>query len=95
VCLPEHARWTSNLRATAREALKAGKIPNRKPDRTWVGPGVNVACSICGLPGDALASAVSEIQFARDGDNPGLDVFHVHIRCFAAWEFERDQDGTA
>jgi hypothetical protein len=30
-----------------------------------------------------------EIQFARDGDNPGLDKFHVHIRCFAAWEFER------
>jgi hypothetical protein len=30
-----------------------------------------------------------EIEFARDGDNPGLDKFHVHIRCFAAWEFER------
>jgi hypothetical protein len=34
-----------------------------------------------------------EIQFRRDGDNPGLDKFHVHIRCFAAWEFERRQDG--
>jgi hypothetical protein len=31
-----------------------------------------------------------EIQFARDGSiNPGLDKFHVHVRCFAAWEFER------
>jgi hypothetical protein len=30
-----------------------------------------------------------QIEFARDGDNPGLDIFHVHIRCFAAWEFER------
>jgi hypothetical protein len=30
-----------------------------------------------------------EIQFARDGDNPGLDKFHVHVNCFAAWEFER------
>jgi len=30
-----------------------------------------------------------EIEFAHDGDNPGLDKFHVHIRCFAAWEFER------
>jgi hypothetical protein len=30
-----------------------------------------------------------EIQFARDGDHPGLDKFHVHVRCFAAWEFER------
>ncbi len=33
-----------------------------------------------------------EIQFTRDGDNPGLDKFHVHIRCFAAWEFERRSD---
>ncbi len=33
-----------------------------------------------------------EIQFTRDGDNPGLDKFHVHIRCFAAWEFERSSD---
>jgi len=30
-----------------------------------------------------------EIQFARDGANPGLDNFHIHVRCFAAWEFER------
>jgi hypothetical protein len=30
-----------------------------------------------------------EIQFEHDGANPGLDKFHVHIRCFAAWEFER------
>ena len=30
-----------------------------------------------------------EIQFAHDGDSPGLDKYHVHIRCFAAWEFER------
>ena len=33
-----------------------------------------------------------EIQFTRDGDNPGLDKFPVHIRCFAAWEFERSSD---
>jgi hypothetical protein len=33
-----------------------------------------------------------EIQFARD-DNAGLDKYHFHIRCFAAWEFERRRDG--
>ena len=26
-----------------------------------------------------------EIQFARDGDNPGLDKHTFHIRCYAAW----------
>ena len=35
-----------------------------------------------------------EIQFAHDGSNPGLDKYHVHIRCFAAWEFERQHGGA-
>ena len=43
---------------------------------------------MCDLP-VTKAELEFEIQFARDGDNPGLDKFHVHIRCFAAWEFER------
>jgi hypothetical protein len=30
-----------------------------------------------------------EIQFERNGHDPGLDKYHVHIRCFAAREFER------
>jgi hypothetical protein len=33
------------------------------------------------------------IQFAFDGAEPGLDKFHLHVRCFAAWEFERTRDG--
>jgi hypothetical protein len=28
-------------------------------------------------------------QMPDDGDNPGLDKFHVYIWCFAAWAFER------
>ena len=47
-----------------------------------------VACAICDLP-ITKDEMEFEIQFARDGDNPGLDKYHVHIRCFAAWEFER------
>jgi hypothetical protein len=39
----------------------------------------------------ACAVAFSEIQFARNGDNPGLDKFHAHVCCFAAWEFERNE----
>ncbi|HEX6314944.1 MAG TPA: hypothetical protein VFZ73_08800 [Gemmatimonadaceae bacterium] len=34
-----------------------------------------------------------EIEFRYDGSNPGLNKFHVHIRCFAAREFERHRDG--
>ena len=76
------------LRAKAREAIRTGKLPNRRPDRTWGGPGVGASCTICGEPvtKDQLEF---EIQFARDGSVPELDKFHIHVRCFAAWEFER------
>ena len=76
------------LREKAITAIRNGKLPARRPDRTWGGPGVGAPCAVCELPvtKDELEF---EIQFAHDGDNPGLDRFHVHIRCFAAWELER------
>ena len=79
------------LRAKAREVLKAGKVPDRRPDRTWGGHGVGATCVVCDLAVTPQQMEF-EIQFARDGDNPGLDKFHVHIRCYAAWEFERQRD---
>lgn len=83
--MPDEAR----LREQAREAIQNGKLPSRAPDRTWGGPGVGAECSVCGKPvtKDELEF---EIQIEHDGTIPGLDKFHVHIRCFAAWEFERN-----
>ena len=76
------------LREQARAVVVNGKLPARRPDRTWGGPGVGAPCTVCELPvkKDELEF---EIQFARDDDDPGLDKYHVHVRCFAAWEFER------
>jgi hypothetical protein len=76
------------LRAKARELIRAGKLPDRRPDRSWGGPGVGAPCVVCGeaVTKDQLEF---EIQFAHDGGNPGLDKFHIHVRCYAAWEFER------
>ncbi len=84
--VPDEPRLREQTRATA----QTGKLPARAPDRTWGGPGVGAACAVCEKPvtKDELEF---EIEFARDGDNPGLDKFHVHIRCFAAWEFERNK----
>ncbi len=77
------------LRQQARTAIQSGKMPAQRPDRTWGGPGVGAACAICERPvgRDELEF---EVQFAHDGDSPGLDKFHLHLRCFAAWEFERN-----
>ena len=80
------------LRTKASEVLRRGNLPNRRPDRTWGGPGVGPACAVCALPVNPDQMEF-EIEFARDGDYPGLDNFHVHVRCFAAWEFERRRDG--
>ena len=76
------------LREKAREALYSCRMPTSPPDRTWGGHGVGISCSVCELPitDDQLEF---EIEFSRDGDTPGLGAFHVHLRCFAAWEFER------
>jgi hypothetical protein len=76
------------LRDKARAAVQDGKLPSRRPDGTWGGPGVGADCAVCELPVEKT-EVEFEIEFARDGDNPGLDKFHVHIRCFDAWEFER------
>jgi hypothetical protein len=81
------------LREKAREAVQSGKLPSRGPDRMWGGPGVGAECAVCGLLGTKDEMAF-EIEFAHDGDNPGLDKYQVHIRCFAAWEFERRHNGS-
>jgi hypothetical protein len=80
------------LREKARAAIREGKMPSRAPDRSRGGPGVGAACAVCGLP-VTKDEKEFEIEFAHDGANPGLDKFHVHIRCFAAWEFERRSAG--
>jgi hypothetical protein len=76
------------IREKARAAVRSGKLPDRAPDRTWGGPGVGANCAVCDLPVTKHEKEF-EIQFARDGSDPGLDKFHLHLRCFAAWEFER------
>ena len=78
------------LREQARAAIQSGKLPSRIPDRTWGGPGIGVLCAVCALP-ETNAELEFEIEFARDVDFPGLDSFHVHVQCFAAWEFERNK----
>ena len=77
------------LREKARQALRAGTLPNRRPDRTWGGSGVGAVCTICATPvkHDELEF---EIEFARNGDTTHWDSYHLHARCFEAWQLERN-----
>lgn len=81
------------LREKAREVVRAGRLPNRRPDRTWGGSGGGADCTICGTPvkSDELEF---EIEFAGSRKGSVADTYHVHIRCFRAWEFERNNAGS-
>ena len=78
----------ASLREKARDAIRIGRLPTKKPDRTSGGPGVGAQCSLCGetiAPGDTEF----EIEFNRHGATPGLDRYYLHYHCFAAWDKER------
>jgi hypothetical protein len=77
-------------RQLARDALQGGKLPRRPPDRIWGGYGIDLPCAVC-QRSVARAEVEYEIQFGNgdDGTEPSLDRYHLHLRCFAAWEMER------
>jgi hypothetical protein len=78
----------TGLRAKAREAILAGRLPRRRPAKTWGGPGAGLRCTICGSP-VGHDEVELEIDFGRDG--AGHIEHHVHVPCFAAWEVELQQ----
>ena len=47
-----------------------------------------MVCAVCGelVKADQMEF---EIEFNRQGVGPDLDKYHLHVPCFAAWEFER------
>ena len=82
------------LREQARAAIQTGTILSRAADRTWGVPGVGAECVVCQKP-ITKDQMEFEIEFAHDGKNPGvnppLHLLHLHVRCFEAWEFERNE----
>lgn len=81
-------------RELARSALEAGKVPAGSAARGLGRPGRRQPCAICGVPIHP-DEVEFELGFSRDGSVPGFDMFHMHIRCFAAWEFERTKIAPA
>lgn len=75
------------LRRKARDAIEAGTLPDRCPDRMWGGPGDGARCTICDAPVQHDESQL-DLEFAREDGVDGSQ-YHVHVRCFAALESER------
>ena len=82
----------SVLPAGAGYVMKTGKLPEHRPERMWGGPSSGASCAICGKAIGA-GEVEFELQFASDGGS-GTANYHVHARCFAAWELER-RDGKS
>jgi hypothetical protein len=81
------------FRQRAREAIRAQRLPSRPPDRTWGGNGSGEPCPICGdtIKRDELEL---ELEFRPDHESAIRHSYHLHLRCFAAWEFERTKVST-
>jgi hypothetical protein len=78
---------SSTLRHTAREAIQAGRLPKRQPERVWAGPGSGACCAICGT--STTADEVEfELDFVRPGEALRTTTYFAHSRCFSAWKLE-------
>jgi hypothetical protein len=80
------------LRARAREAMKTGNLPHHRPEGIWGGLGSGGPCAVCDKAVDK-EDVELELQFNSDG-KAGTIHYHVHARCFAAWELERRMGGS-
>jgi len=79
----------SALRKLARRALDNGKLPRTYPTRMWGGPGAGDVCALCSV---LIVAPDHEYELQYDRQNhlqPGLQSYHLHLRCFAVWEMER------
>ena len=77
------------LRRRARAALTAGLLPRERPTGVWGGNGTGERCAVCGHVID-MAEMELEVEFAvAEVGLQGVREFHMHLSCFAAWEFVR------
>jgi len=80
LCWPfDRARKRTTAKAT-REDCHGG--------RRFGGRGNDATCPVCGEVVTPIQAAI-ELEFNRHGPKPGLDQYHLHARCFTAWESER------
>ena len=86
------------LRQKAREAMRTGRLPARKPTTTWAGRGSGAPCTICGEPVNAhevefeldfTPRARNGVELEDSGPGNGRALPRVHRPCLLAWEREQ------
>jgi hypothetical protein len=81
----EHPEVDDQLNDLAREAIRAGRVPMREPDRMWGGDGGGAPCAVCTAPVEGVASGF-ELEFKQNGGV--AKSHHFHVPCYAAWVAE-------
>jgi hypothetical protein len=74
------------LRETVRERLRTGGLPAISA-RTWGGAGNGSPCALC-MTSITREEMEFELEFRR-AMPPFATFYHLHPRCYAAWELER------
>ena len=75
------------LRETVRQRLRTGGLPAAASARTWSRAGNGSPCALCTR---SITSDETEFELEFDGPKrPFVTFYHLHPRCYAAWELER------
>jgi hypothetical protein len=80
----------TSLRDLVRSQLSAGRLPRTSPRRVYGGLGIGALCKICGRPVGPDENEL-QLQFIENMDSLSIVMFHLHTRCYAAWELERSE----
>jgi len=75
------------LRESVQQCLRSGGLPATASARTFAGAGNGAPCALCArtIGRDELEL---ELEF-RQPRAPFVAFYHLHPRCYAAWELER------
>ena len=79
----------SHLHSKAREAIRAGHLPLRSPDKLWGGPSTGERCAVCG-DSTAPGEMALEIEFSPRSKKRRTR-YHVHPLCFSIFNRELER----
>ena len=79
------------LHLRARELIVTGVLPGAAPDKVFGGFGSKSACALCDAP-ILLTEVGYELEYGAVGSTSGpRRLIHLHLACYAIWDYERAQ----